>query len=190
MLVLADHLDRSVHYEVEEADVPGLTRALALLMHGDGDEEATRVLEGWESDWYATAIAALARPSRWAALLAMTPGEDVVERAEVALRRLLLRGVTFESVVAQLARNGPVPALEAIARTGMLSQFDFSDRARRARRLDRRIEWTKLAFLAAQARGHMCCAGPFLMELEDLMREQLGLSSEEEVALGWPIAEA
>jgi len=187
--LLAEHLDRCVEHEAE-VDAAGLSKALMLLMHHRGDAEATRLLTGEDSPWLEAARVALERPSRWAPLVESTPGATPVDRCEVALRRLLLHGVTFEAVVARLAHNGPGPELDAIACTGLLSQFHFSDRADRARRLDRRIVWTKLAMFAAQARGHLCCAGPFRMELEALLSEWLGAPVVPVVPSAGPVAEA
>ena len=44
--------------------------------------------------------------------------------------------------------------------------------------------------LAARARGHECCAGPFLLEIESMVRQELGLLPGDGVTMISPMPEA
>ena len=121
----------------------------------------------------------------WSALVASVPGRTPVDRTRLALFWLLIEGLSANRVVRELSRRGPGPLLEPIARTGVVTQFDFAVRSQRAKPIDRKKAWMKLAILAAEARGHFCCVGIFGLSLE-VLEGRLG----DQEPLGSEIAEA
>ncbi|MBW1881860.1 MAG: hypothetical protein JRJ84_26185 [Deltaproteobacteria bacterium] len=158
----------------------------AELLLRKGDPEALRHLPGEaikdlpdgaserSSAWRRAAERFQIKPGlpAWRRLLAVTPGATPVDRAQCVMERLLLRGFSFQTLLARLTRAGPVPELDPIAETGLVSQFEFGDRAHRTCVEERKRGWLELAVVAARARDHFCCVGMYGIELEMLDEEE------------------